>query len=163
MDDSVVLKFVYKGKETKVFVDDVDLVNLLNMIIDYWDKAEKEEHLMLEHPSFSYVYKKRHVQLLDDKALLGMFSRNKGKDSICIHIGESKPNALLDNDRRLRETLKQNAQKKDLTPNPTPAEPDDEDDDDVVMIIPTPSAPYEKQPVLNVDDDVDPISTPIIP
>ena len=90
-----------------------------------------------------------------------MFSRNKGKDGICIHVdvGDSKPNALLDNARRLREFLKQNAQKKDLTPNRTPAEPDD----DVVMIIPTPSAPYEKQPVLNVDDDVDPISTPIIP
>ena len=35
MDDSGGLKFVYKGKETEVFVEDVDLVNLLNMIIDY--------------------------------------------------------------------------------------------------------------------------------
>ena len=94
MDDNVVLKFVYKGKETEVFIDDVDLVNLLDMIIDYWDKAEREEHLMPGHPSFSYVYKNRHVQLLDDKALLGMFSRNKGKDSICIHVEDSKPNAL---------------------------------------------------------------------
>ena len=42
MDDSVVLKFVYKDKETEVFVEDVDLVNLLDMIIDYWDKAERE-------------------------------------------------------------------------------------------------------------------------
>ena len=50
MDDSVVLKFVYKGKETKFFVEDVDLVNLLDMIINYWDKAEREEHLMPEHP-----------------------------------------------------------------------------------------------------------------
>lgn len=29
MDDSVVLKFLYKGEETEVFVDDVVLVNLL--------------------------------------------------------------------------------------------------------------------------------------
>ena len=112
------LKFVYKGKETEVFVEDVDLVNLLDMIIDYWDKAEREEHLTPEHPSFSYVYKKKHVELVDDKALLEMFSRNMGKDSICVHVGDSKPNALLDNARRLRETLKQNAQKKDLRSNP---------------------------------------------
>ena len=137
MDDSVVLKFVYKGKETEVFVKDVDLVNLLDTIIDYWDKAERDEHLMPKHPSFSYVYKKKHVQLVDDKALLGMFSRNKGKDNICIHVGDSKPNAPLDNARKLRKTLKQNAQKKDLRPNPPPAAPDDEDDDDDAMIIPT--------------------------
>ena len=65
-------KFLYKDKETEVFIDDVDLVNLLDMIIDYWDTAEREEHLMPEHPNFSYVYKKRHVQLGDDKALLEM-------------------------------------------------------------------------------------------
>ena len=103
----MVLKFLYKGKETEVFVDDVDLVNLLDMITDYWNTVEREEHLMPEHPSFSYLYKKRHVQLGDDKALLEMFSRHKGKDSICIHVGDTKPNALLDNARRLRETLKQ--------------------------------------------------------
>ena len=148
MDDNVVLKFMYKGKETEPFVD-VDLVNLLDMIIDYWDTAEREEHLMLEHPSFSHVYKKRHVQLGDDKALLEMFSRHKGKDSICVHVGDTKSNAPLDNARRLRETLKHNAQK-DVKLNPTSAKLDDEDDDDVVMFIPTPSVPCEKQPVLNV-------------
>ena len=31
MVDSVVLKFLYKGKETEVFVDDVDLVDLFDM------------------------------------------------------------------------------------------------------------------------------------
>ena len=87
MDDSVVLKFLYKCKETKVFLD---LVNLLDMIIDYWDIAEREQHLMPEHPSFSYSYKKRHVQLGDDKALLKMFNRHKGKDNICIHVGGHK-------------------------------------------------------------------------
>ena len=51
-----------------------------------------------------------------------------------------------------------------MTPNPTLAEPnDEEEEDDDVMIIPTPSAPREKQPVLSVDDDVDPIPTPVIP
>ena len=59
--DSVVLKFLYKGKETKVFIDDVNLVNLLDMIIDYWDTTESEQHLMPKHPNFSYLHKKRHV------------------------------------------------------------------------------------------------------
>ena len=45
---------------------------------------------MPEHPSFSYSYKKRHVQLGDDKALLKMFNRHKGKDNICIHVGGHK-------------------------------------------------------------------------
>ena len=89
MDDSVVLKFLYKGKETEVFVDDVDLVNLLDMITDYWNTVEREEHLMPEHPSFSYLYKKRHVQLGDDKALLEMFNRHKDKDSIYIHVRDT--------------------------------------------------------------------------
>ena len=69
MDDNVVLKFLYKGKETEIFVDDVDLVNLLDMIIENWDTAKREEHLMPKHPSFSYLYKKRHVQIGDDNAL----------------------------------------------------------------------------------------------
>ena len=30
------------------------------------------------------------------------------------------------------------------------------------MIIPTPSQPYEEPPVLSVEDDVDPILTPVI-
>ena len=47
MDDSVVLKFLYKGKGSDIFVDDVDLDNLLDMIIDYWDTTERKEHLML--------------------------------------------------------------------------------------------------------------------
>jgi hypothetical protein len=71
--------FVYKGNETEVFVEDVDLVNLLDMILDYWDKAESLGHLMPDHPSFSYLYKKkRYVQLVDDKALLEMFRGNRG-------------------------------------------------------------------------------------
>ncbi len=53
----MLLKFVYKGTETEVFVEDVDLVNLLDMIQDYWDKAESLGHLMPDHPSFSYLYK----------------------------------------------------------------------------------------------------------
>ena len=92
-----------------------------------------------------------------------MFSRNMGKDSICIHVGDSKPNALLDNARRLRETLKQNAQKKEVRSNEIPAVLDDEDDDDVVLIIPTPSQPYEEPPVVSVENDVDPIPTPVTP
>ena len=47
MDDSVVLKFLYKGKGSDIFVDDVDLDNLLDMIVDYWDTTERKEHLML--------------------------------------------------------------------------------------------------------------------
>jgi hypothetical protein len=84
-----------------------------------------------------------------------------GELSICIHVGDSKPSVLLDNARRLKETLKQNAQKKEMEPKPNPVESDDGDDDDVVMIIPTPSVPHEKQYVLNVNDDVDP--TPVQP
>ena len=158
MDDCVLLKFVYKGTETEVFVEDIDLVNLLDMIIDYWDKAESMGHLMPKHPSFSYVYKKKNVQIVDDKALLEMFSRNRGVESIVIKVGDSKPSVLLDNARRLRETLKQNAQKKELEAKQKPVEADDGDDDDAVMINPTPSLPHEK-PGLNVDDDVDP--TPV--
>ncbi len=80
-----------------------------------------------------------------------MFSRNRGVESICIKVGDSKPSVLLDIARRLRETLKQNAQKKEMEPKPNPVESDDGDDDDVVMIIPTPSVPHENQSVLNVD------------
>ena len=43
----MVLKFLYKGKGSDIFVDDVDLDNLLDMIIDYWDTTERKEHLML--------------------------------------------------------------------------------------------------------------------
>jgi hypothetical protein len=63
---------------------------------------------------------------------------------------------LLDNARRLRETLKENARKKELEAEIArnkPVSSDDGDDDDVVMIIPTPSLPQEKLNV-NVDDDI---------
>ena len=62
-----------------------------------------------------------------------MFSKHKGKNTICIHVWDTKPNTLIDDARRLRETLKQNAQK-DVNPNLTPTEPND-DDDSVVSDI----------------------------
>ena len=49
-----------------------------------------------------------------------MFNRHKGKDTVYIHVWDIKPNALIDDARRLRETLKQNAHK-DVNPNLTSA------------------------------------------
>ncbi|XP_021770428.1 PKS-NRPS hybrid synthetase CHGG_01239-like [Chenopodium quinoa] len=41
MNDQIVLKFQYRGTDTDVVVDDIDKVNLIDLVIEYWESVRK--------------------------------------------------------------------------------------------------------------------------
>lgn len=40
MGDNVLLKFQYKGRDVYVLVDEIGKVMLIDLVLEYWEKAE---------------------------------------------------------------------------------------------------------------------------
>ncbi|KAL2896041.1 Protein FAR1-RELATED SEQUENCE 8 [Bienertia sinuspersici] len=102
MSGSIVLKFQYMGKDVDVVVDDVDRVNLIDLVLEYWEGARKTGTLVPNCPTFAYVFKMKHWKLNNDKDLMEMFSRLPDYKCIYIWIGMvSEPTELVKAARKL--------------------------------------------------------------
>ena len=87
MVDKIVLQFQYNGIDVSVVVDDVDKVNLIELIVEYWEIAKEKNIETPEHPTFQYVFKMKHVSLLSDADLMKMFRNLPEKTEIYIWVG----------------------------------------------------------------------------
>uniref|UniRef100_A0A803MSY6 Uncharacterized protein n=1 Tax=Chenopodium quinoa TaxID=63459 RepID=A0A803MSY6_CHEQI len=97
----------YKGVEVDVVVEDVDTVNLVDLVIEYWDKTVESKKPIPKHASFAYVHKMKHVDLITDQDLMKMFTNLNGRDLIHIWVGEANSlNELLKAARTLRASRK---------------------------------------------------------
>uniref|UniRef100_A0A803NCC7 Uncharacterized protein n=1 Tax=Chenopodium quinoa TaxID=63459 RepID=A0A803NCC7_CHEQI len=105
MSDAVVLRFQYRGDDVDLVVEDIDKVNLIDLVIEYWDKATESSKPQPKHPSFQYVYKMKHVVLNNDRDLMKMFSNLPGKEFIYIWVGDAvEPSQLIKTARTLRDS-----------------------------------------------------------
>lgn len=89
MGDNVVLKFQYLGVDVDVIVEDIDKVNMIDLVMEYWDKIEKMKTTCPWFPSFKYVHKMKHIELKDDKDLMDMFKNLEGSKEVYIWVGET--------------------------------------------------------------------------
>ena len=87
MGDNIKLQFQYLGKDVTVVVEDIDKANLIDLIIENWEKAARDNIETPEHPTFNYVFKMKHVSLLSDADLMKMFSNLPEKKEIYIWVG----------------------------------------------------------------------------
>lgn len=111
-DDERLLRFQYSGGEIDIMVD-VDMVGLLDLVIDYEDRAKKEGLDQPRFPTFAYVWKMKHQDLLTDKDLMLMFERLPKKEVIHILVGSGrKMSALNETVMSLRQTQAQVAKDK---------------------------------------------------
>ena len=102
-DESRILRFEYKGYFVDVSVD-MDKSNLLDVIIDYEDKAKDVGLEICRNPEFHYVWKLKNYPLQKDN-LQTMFDRLSGTDCINIWVGElAKPSELYNLVLDLRKT-----------------------------------------------------------
>uniref|UniRef100_A0A803MDY6 Uncharacterized protein n=1 Tax=Chenopodium quinoa TaxID=63459 RepID=A0A803MDY6_CHEQI len=86
MGDVVVLQFQYRGIDVSVNVEDVDKVNLIDLIVEYWEKAKENNVQTPQNPTFQYVYKMKHVSLNCDADLMKMFSNLTDKKEIYVWV-----------------------------------------------------------------------------
>ncbi|KAL2923076.1 RNA-directed RNA polymerase L, partial [Bienertia sinuspersici] len=56
MGDNLVLRFQYRGKDTDVVVNNVDKVNLLDLITEYWEICERENTPTPQNPGRELIY-----------------------------------------------------------------------------------------------------------
>uniref|UniRef100_A0A803N2G4 Uncharacterized protein n=1 Tax=Chenopodium quinoa TaxID=63459 RepID=A0A803N2G4_CHEQI len=122
MGDNVVLRFQYSGKDTDIVVQDVDKVNLVDLIIEYWEIPEREQTPMPKHPEFTYIHKMKHVELKNDMALMKMFVDLPGRDLIYIWVGElQKSTPIVEIAQSLKASRRMNATESSdhIQPQPT--------------------------------------------
>ena len=105
-EETRVLKFIWMYTEVLIKVE-VDKCNLLDLVVEFEDEAKKQgKKLDYHYPSFSYVYKMDHSNLITDKDLLRMFERISS-EVIIIWVGTTmKPDnlyKLMLNFRRMDE------------------------------------------------------------
>lgn len=123
MGDNIVLRFQYSGKDTDVVVDDIDKISLIDLILDYWERSEKENTPFPKNPVFSYIFKLKQVDVYTDQHLMQMFKDFDGRDMIYIWVGESKKaTAVVESATKLRELLKC-SQPSEPTVNTEPIQP----------------------------------------
>ncbi|KAL2898418.1 Succinate--CoA ligase [ADP-forming] subunit beta [Bienertia sinuspersici] len=89
MVGKVVLKFQFKGAFVDVVVNDVDMVNLIDLIIEFWEYADRDKIKTPKYPTFSYVYKMQNVGLESDGDLMKMFGNLPNHDCIYISVGSA--------------------------------------------------------------------------
>ncbi|KAL2904793.1 Protein FAR1-RELATED SEQUENCE 12 [Bienertia sinuspersici] len=87
-DKSRILRFEYKESFIDVNVD-VDSSNLLDVVIDYEDKAREMGLEIIRNPRFHYVSRMKHYRIQKDKDLMVMFDRLPAQ---AIENGESNSN-----------------------------------------------------------------------
>lgn len=116
MADNVVIRFQYLGHDTDVVVKEIDMVNLLDLIIEYWDNCEKESKPTPTYPSFTYLFKMNHIEIKTDLDLVRMFE-NLGRELIFIWVQSvNKPTKVVQAALTLRAS-----QAKNIPPKPTTA------------------------------------------
>lgn len=107
MGDNIKLKFEYKSWDIGLMVEDVDKVNLIDLLIDYWDKAEENGVACAKYPKLTYLNKTGHIVVNDDKDLLNMFSNLEGKKEIIVRVDDlDEPSYLVQAAIGLRATQK---------------------------------------------------------
>ncbi|KAL2939597.1 Exportin-1 [Bienertia sinuspersici] len=84
MSDKIVLKFQYRGSQIDVEVDDVDKVMLIDLVIEYWEKAESNEIMYAKYPEFTYVHKMTYYKLESDKDLMTMINNLLEKKEVFV-------------------------------------------------------------------------------
>lgn len=123
MGDRVLLKFWYKGKDIDVVVDDIDKISLIDLVIEYWEKAESENVQYPKYAEFTYMYRMKHIQLNTDMDLLNMFSNLPRKKEIYISVGSvGKPTTIIQSALSLRSTQK-SANNHPIPPKPASPKP----------------------------------------
>ncbi|KAL2899231.1 putative surface protein bspA-like [Bienertia sinuspersici] len=70
MSEKIVLKFKYRGSEVDVVVDDVDKAMLMDLVIEYWEKAESKHMMFARYPELTYLHKMTHYKVENDKDLV---------------------------------------------------------------------------------------------
>ncbi|KAL2943101.1 Methionine--tRNA ligase [Bienertia sinuspersici] len=96
MGDNLVLRFQYRGKDTDVVVNDVDKVNLLDLITEYWEICERENTPTPQNPGFTYLHKMKHVQVYTDIDLMNMFDNLCRRELIYNWVNDlAKPTAVV--------------------------------------------------------------------
>ncbi|XP_057247010.1 uncharacterized protein LOC104909040 [Beta vulgaris subsp. vulgaris] len=107
MSEAVVLKFQYKGFDVDLVVSDIDTVNLIDLVIEYEDKARENKIQVSKNPFFNYVFKMKHIELQTDSDLMKMFANLPGSKLIYIWVGElSEPSELMKAVKSLRSGKK---------------------------------------------------------
>ncbi|KAK9682191.1 hypothetical protein RND81_10G056700 [Saponaria officinalis] len=92
-----------KGRCVFVNVDNTDRCLLIDIINDLYDEALKSKVPLPKHPTLSYTFEMKSIELLDDKGLLEMFTRFERKNVIDVWIGcGSTPSTVLQMARQVR-------------------------------------------------------------
>ncbi|KAL2928060.1 hypothetical protein RDABS01_006451 [Bienertia sinuspersici] len=105
MGDEIVLKFQFRSGDIDVVVEDIDKINLIDVIIDYWDYAVKNGIEMPKFPAFTYIHKMKHHYLNSDNDLMKMFTNLVGKSVIHIWVSdEDSPSQIFEDAKALRTT-----------------------------------------------------------
>lgn len=84
MNEKVALKQWYFGKYINIVVNDIDKVNLIDLVIEYLDKAEQNGVEHPKYPTFVYVHKMRHVNLNTDKDMMDMFKLTRQERNLYL-------------------------------------------------------------------------------
>ncbi|KAK9665073.1 hypothetical protein RND81_14G088600 [Saponaria officinalis] len=101
--ENIILKMNYRGRSVSIKVDDTDKCALIDVINELYDEAEANGVHLPKHPSFSYCYKMKYIDLLDDNGLLEMFTRVGERKEIDIWIGQdTAPSTVLLMARQVR-------------------------------------------------------------
>lgn len=59
--DIVLLKFQYKGVDVDVIVSNIIKVMMIDLIIEYWKKANDASIRCPKNPTFTYLYRMKHI------------------------------------------------------------------------------------------------------
>ncbi|KAL2892423.1 Zinc finger CCHC domain-containing protein 12 [Bienertia sinuspersici] len=103
MSDKIVLKFLYKERDIGIVVEDIDKVMLIDLVIEYWEKAESNNVDYPKFAEFTYNYKMSHMQLNNDKDLMDMFNNLSGKKEIYVLVRQiAQPSPLVQSALSLR-------------------------------------------------------------
>uniref|UniRef100_A0A803M2S4 Uncharacterized protein n=1 Tax=Chenopodium quinoa TaxID=63459 RepID=A0A803M2S4_CHEQI len=107
--DQVMIKFAHMGNVIDVFVEDVDKVMWIDLIIECEEGFRKNNYDFPKFPKFHYSYKMKDVNITSNSDLMSMLDRLKDREEITIWIGfGDKPSDCVIAARKLAETLKKN-------------------------------------------------------
>lgn len=119
MAEGVLLKFQFNGVDVDVMVDDIDKVNLIDLIVEYLDNAEKQNIVQPKYRKFTYLYKMKHVNLESDKDLMTMFCNLPENKEIWIWVdGLHETTELLNSAFHLRGVQSSNPTPQTVTIQP---------------------------------------------
>ena len=90
MEGKILLKIRYIHREyVEIEVDDPDKCNLLDLLVDLLEAAEKTGMLLPDHPTLWYMYNARSFQLEHDIDVVNMFRCFPEMKLIDLSIGSA--------------------------------------------------------------------------